>query len=43
MFTDIGAYINYFEGAHRRTVRDVSALPPEAVSYMPETGEGENA
>jgi uncharacterized damage-inducible protein DinB len=43
VFTDIGAYINYFEGAHRRTVRDVSALPPEAVSYMPETGEGENA
>ncbi|MCH8813505.1 MAG: DinB family protein [Chloroflexi bacterium] len=43
MFTDISAYINYFEGAHRRTVRDVSALPPEAVAYFPETGEGEKA
>lgn len=43
MFTGISAYISYFEGAHRRTVRDVSVLPPEAVSYKPETGEGENA
>ncbi len=43
MFTEIGAYINYFEGAHRRTVRDVSALPADAVAYLPETGEGEKA
>lgn len=43
MFTSIDAYLNYFEGAHRRSVRDVAALPAEAASYKPETGEGENA
>lgn len=43
MFTSIDAYINYFEGAHKRSVRDVSALPPAAASYMPESGEGEKA
>lgn len=43
MFTSIDAYLNYFEGANRRSIRDVSALPPEAADYKPETGEGENA
>lgn len=43
MFTSIDAYINYFEGAHRRSARDVSALPSAAASYEPEAGEGENA
>jgi len=43
MFTDIQAFLNYFEGAHKRSVRDIAALPPEAESYRPETGEGENA
>lgn len=43
MFTGIDAYLNYFEGAHRRTVRDVSALPPEAAQYTPAAGQGENA
>jgi len=43
VFTNVDAYINYFEGAHKRSVRDVSALPPAAASYEPETGEGENA
>lgn len=43
MFTDIDAFLNYFESVHRRSVRDVAALPPEAVTYKPETGDGENA
>ena len=43
MFTDIDAFLRYFDGVHRRTLRDVSALPPEAESYRPRTGEGENA
>lgn len=43
MFTDIDTYLNYFEAVHRRSVRDIAALPPEAVSYKPETGDGENA
>ena len=32
MFTDIQAFLNYFEGAHKRSVRDIAALPPEAES-----------
>ena len=43
MFTDIETFLRYFEGAHRRTVRDISALPGEAERYRPATGEGENA
>jgi uncharacterized damage-inducible protein DinB len=43
MFTSIDAYLNYFEGAHKRSVRDVSALPAVAASYEPEAGEGEKA
>jgi uncharacterized damage-inducible protein DinB len=43
MFTEIDAYLRYFDGAHRRTVRDITALPAEAEVYRPETGEGENA
>src|SRR5262245_43680666 len=43
MFTSIDAYLRYFDGLHRRTMRDVAALPPEAESYRPATGEGENA
>jgi uncharacterized damage-inducible protein DinB len=43
MFTDIDTYLNYFEGAHRRSVRDVSALPEDAAVYRPPIGDGENA
>jgi uncharacterized damage-inducible protein DinB len=43
MFTDIDAYLRYYEGLHKRTMRDVAALPPAAESWAPETGEGENA
>jgi uncharacterized damage-inducible protein DinB len=43
MFTDIETFLRYFEGAHRRSVRDISALPTEAEQYQPPAGEGENA
>ena len=43
MFTEIDAFLRYFDSAHRRTVRDVMALGAGAEDYRPETGEGENA
>ena len=43
MITDIYSFLGYFDAVHRRTVRDVAALPPTAESYRPATGEGENA
>ncbi|HEU4760224.1 MAG TPA: hypothetical protein VFT91_09625, partial [Dehalococcoidia bacterium] len=43
MITDIESFLRYFEGVHRRTVRDVDALPAGAADYRPATGEGENA
>ena len=43
MITDIASFLRYFEAVHRRTVRDVAVLPPEAEAYRPATGEGENA
>jgi uncharacterized damage-inducible protein DinB len=43
MITDITGFLRYFDAVHRRTVRDVSALPAAAQSYRPAAGEGENA
>ncbi|MEX0683017.1 MAG: DinB family protein [Dehalococcoidia bacterium] len=43
MFKEIGSYLRYYNGLHKRTIRDVAALPPEAEAYRPQTGEGENA
>ena len=43
MFTDIEPFLKYFEGAHRRSLRDIAALPPQAADYRPPAGEGENA
>ncbi len=43
MFKDIDGYLRYYRGLHKRTLRDVGALPPAAESYKPETGEGENS
>ena len=42
MFTDIDTYLRYYEGMHKRTMRDIAALPPEAGDYRPPQGEGEN-
>jgi uncharacterized damage-inducible protein DinB len=44
VITDVGSFLAWFDGVHRRTVRDVALLPPEAESWrppIPDTGEGE--
>jgi uncharacterized damage-inducible protein DinB len=43
MITDIGSFLRYFDSVHRRTVRDIQALPAAAETWRPERGEGENA
>ena len=43
MITDVRAFARYFDGVHRRTVRDVSALPAEAEAWTPPAGDGEAA
>ena len=43
MITEVSAFLRWFEGVHRRTLRDVSILPPEAERWRPETGDGESA
>lgn len=42
MFTSIDTYLRYYEGLHKRTMRDVAALPPAAAAYQPPQGEGED-
>ncbi len=43
MITDIDAFLRYFDGVHRRALRDIGALPPEAERWAPPAGEGESA
>ena len=43
MITSIGGFLRYFDAVHRRAVRDVKALPPEADGWAPAAGEGEGA
>lgn len=43
MFTGIEAFLRYFDGANRRALRDIGALPPQADGWKPATGEGEKA
>ena len=44
MITDIDAFLRYFDAVHRRALRDIGALPPEAERWAPSGGgEGENA
>src|SRR5207247_1184466 len=43
MFADADAFLRYFSGVRRRTIRDVAALPPEAETWVPQTGDGEAA
>ena len=43
MITSIAEFLRYFEGIHRRDIRDVAALPAEADGWRPVNGEGENA
>jgi uncharacterized damage-inducible protein DinB len=43
MFTSIDAFLRYFDGANRRALRDIAALPVAADGWTPATGEGEKA
>lgn len=43
MITSIADFLRFFDAVHRRAVRDIAALPPEADGWTPATGEGENA
>ena len=35
MITDVGAFLQWFDGVNRRTIRDVSLLPAEAETWTP--------
>ncbi|MCH8298193.1 MAG: DinB family protein [Chloroflexi bacterium] len=41
MITDPGSFLNYFQSIHRRTLRDIEALPVAAAGWEPSAGEGE--
>jgi len=43
VITDIRSFLGFFETVHRRTLRDIKALPPAAATWRPDSGEGENA
>ena len=43
MLTSIDAFLRYFRAVHRRAVRDVAALPPQADGWRPSRGSGEKA
>ena len=43
MISDIGSFLDWFAGVHRRTVRDVSILPAEAETWSPAAGSNEEA
>lgn len=43
MFRSTAAFLKYFEGVHKRAMRDVAALPAEADGWTPSQGEGEKA
>lgn len=43
MFRSIDAFLTYFDAVHRRAVRDVGMLPPEADGWRPASRSGESA
>ncbi len=43
MIRDTPSFLQFFDGVHRRTLRDVSSLPPAAETWIPPAGEGEAA
>lgn len=43
MITTVQDFLHFFEGVHRRAVRDISALPPAADGWAPASGDGERA
>lgn len=42
MYGSIAGFFRYFDSVHRRAMRDVGALPPEADGWAPQSGEGEH-
>ena len=42
MITDIDDFLRYFDAVHRRAMRDVGALPPEAERWTPPARAGES-
>jgi len=43
MITTLDAFLRYFDAVHRRAMRDIGALPPEADGWAPPAGHGEHA
>ncbi len=43
MISSIDAFLRYFDAVHRRAIRDIGMLPPEADGWSPPVGQGENA
>jgi uncharacterized damage-inducible protein DinB len=43
VFAHADAFLKYFAGVRRRTIRDVATLPPEAEAWVPQSGDGEAA
>ena len=43
MITSVDAFLRYFDAVHRRAVRDIGALRPDADGWTPVRGEGEGA
>ena len=41
MITHPDDFLGFFDSVHRRTVRDISALPTQAAAWVPSAGEGE--
>lgn len=42
MFAHVHDFVRWFEGVHRRTVRDVALLPAEAGTWLPATPDPES-
>lgn len=42
MFAHVQDFVRWFEGVHRRTLRDVSLLPDEAATWLPATPDPES-
>src|SRR5687768_13369844 len=43
MIRSIDAFLAYFDGVHRRAVRDIASLPPAADGWSPSAGQGEQS
>ena len=43
MITDPDSFLRYFDSVHRRSLRDIQALPSAAENWAPPVGEGEKS